>query len=187
MKIKPGLKKNPVYIINMYNAPPGSYRAGVAAKQVMAVPRLIQKNSIIMGDMNLYHTDWDNQTRNPSAQARILADWISDNHATYKLDSGTITLSQGRTLHLVISSNTVSDQITECYVEPQLQTTSDHETLLKCLEFEGVIAKKPTGVKFRLEKIDKKQFCASLEGQKDLVCTSLHQAKSALEKDRNSC
>ena len=59
--------------------------------------------------------------------------------------------------------------------------------MLTCLEFEEVIAKKPTGVKFRLEKIDKKQFCASLRGQKDLVCTSLYQVKSALEKGRNSC
>ena len=57
MEIKPGLKKNPVYIIIMYNALPGSYQAVVATKQVMAVPELMQKNSIIIGDMNLHYTD----------------------------------------------------------------------------------------------------------------------------------
>ena len=133
------------------------------------------------------HTDWDNHTCNPSAQAREFADWISDNHETYELDAGTITHSQGGTLDLVISSNTISDRITECYVEPQLHITSDHKTLLTCLEFERVVANKSTGIKFRLEKMDEKQFCASLEKQKNLVRTSLHQAELALVRGGKSC
>ena len=56
MEIKPGSKEDPIYIINIYNAPPGSDRAGVSAKQVIAIPGLMQKSSIIMGDMNLHHT-----------------------------------------------------------------------------------------------------------------------------------
>ena len=88
-------------------------------------------------------------------------------------------------LDLVISSNTISHQIIECYVEPRLHTSSDHETLLTCLEVQGAEAKKPTVVKFRLEKMDEKQFCTSLEAQKDLVRTSLRQAEAALLRIEN--
>lgn len=186
MKFRPSRKGDPFYIINIYNSPLGSNRAGLSAKQVMIISGLMQKNSIIMRDINLHHTDWDNRTRNLCIQARELADWISDNHATYELKTDTITHARDGTLDLVISSRTISDRITECYVVPELHTTSDHETLVTCLEVEGMTAKKPAGVKFRLEKMDENQFRNSLEGQKYLVRTSLRQAKAALEGGENS-
>lgn len=56
---------------------------------------------------------------------------------------------------------------------PELDIISNHKTLLTCLKVEKMAAKKPIGIKFRLEKIDEKQFCTSLEEQNNLVCISL--------------
>lgn len=96
------------------------------------------------------------------------------------METGTKTHSRVGTLDLVISSSTISHQNTECYVEPRLHTTSDHETVLTWLEVQETKANRSTVVKFRLEKMDEKQFCTSLEAQKDLVRNSLRQAEAAL-------
>lgn len=169
MEFRLGQKEDPIYIINIYNAPLRSDQAGISAKQVMT---LMQKNSIIMEDINLHYTDWDNHTRNPSIQAKECADWISDNHATYKFKVDKIMYVRDGTLDLVISSNTITDQITEFYFMPELHTISDYKTLLICIEIKVMAAKKQIGVQFWFEKMDEKQFYTSLEGQ----CRSLDQA-----------
>lgn len=64
----------------------------------------------------------------------------------------------------MIFSSIISNQVTHCYEMPELDITSDYETLLICLEAKEMEAKKSANIKFQLEKIDKKQFCSSLEG-----------------------
>lgn len=84
MEIKPGPKEDPIYILNVYNAPMGSERAGISANRLMAVPGLMQSRSIIIGEMTLHHTDWGNRTLYPTARAKEFADWIAENQATCK-------------------------------------------------------------------------------------------------------
>lgn len=46
--------------------------------------------------------------------------------------------------------------------------------------------KKLANIKFWLGKIDKKQFCNSLEGQKSIIYTSLYQVKIVPKRGENS-
>ncbi len=50
---------------------------------MMEVPELLHKRMLIMGDFNLHHTDWDNRSVNPTAQAKIFAEWIENKNAIY--------------------------------------------------------------------------------------------------------
>ena len=79
---------------------------------------------------------------------------MDSKNAIYELEVGTITHAQGGALDLVIASNSVSKQVTECYVEPNLQVTSDHETILTCLEMENPDPKKTSQRRFQLNKMD---------------------------------
>ncbi len=99
------------------------------------------------------------------------------------MEVGTVTHAQGAAFDLVIASNSISKQVTECYMEPNLNVTSDHETILTCLEMENPDPKKPSQRKFQLDKRDKKQFLSNLEVQKDLIQSALAQAESSTPGD----
>ena len=62
LEVKPSMDEEPIYILNVYNAPIGSERAGDSAEIVMGAIGLLRKRALIMGDVNLHHTDWDNRT-----------------------------------------------------------------------------------------------------------------------------
>ncbi len=63
-------------------------------------------------------------------------------------------------------------------MEPNLKVTSDHETILTCLEMGNPDPKKLTQRKFQLDKIDERQFFCNLEAQKDLIQSGLAQVES---------
>lgn len=62
LEVKPSLDEQPIYIVNVYNAPTGSEQAGKSAETMIGTPELLHKRSLIMGDIDLLHTDWDNRT-----------------------------------------------------------------------------------------------------------------------------
>lgn len=177
LEVKPSQDKEPIYILNVCNAPIRSKRAGNSAETVMQVTGLLRKRALIMGDINLHHTGWDNRTVNPTAQAKNFAEKVANKNATYGLEPVTVTHKRGGALDLVISSSPVSELIAESYVEPNLHVTSDYETILTCLQTRDQKAKKPYQQKFHLDKIDEKRFFISLEAQKDLMQRELAQAK----------
>ena len=75
------------------------------------------------------------------------------------------------------------EQVTECYVEPNLHVTSDHETIRTCLEMGNPDPKKTSQRRFQLDKMDEKQFFSNLETQKDLIQSALDQAESSTPGD----
>lgn len=81
-------------------------------------------------------------------QARKFADWVSDNYRTYKLEARIDTHIKRKMLGLVISSNTISNKITKCYIVPELYMTSDYETVFIYLEVEGIEVIKSVNMKF---------------------------------------
>lgn len=126
----------------------GSKQASRFVDITMEVSELLHKRVLIMRDFHLHHTDWDNRTVNLTAQAKRFADWIANKNAIYELQVGTVTHAWGGALDLVIASNLVSQQVTECYVEPNWHVTSDHETILACLEIVNPDLKKPSQRRF---------------------------------------
>lgn len=183
LEVKPSLDKEPIYIINAYNAPIGSERGGRSV-DIMIAPGLMNKRVLIMRDINLHHTDWDNRTVNPTTQAKRFADWIANNNAICELEVGTVTHARGGTLDLVIISNSVSKQVTECYVEPNLHVTSDRESILTYLEM-GNSDPKKTNQRLQLDRMDEKQFFSNLETQKDLIQSALAQAEFSTSGNTN--
>lgn len=111
---------------------------------------------LIIGNFNLHHTNWDNHTVNPTLQTKRFANWIANKNTRYKLEVGTVIYAWDGVLNLVIVSNSISGQITECYMEPNLYITSNHKTILTCLEMENPNSKKPSQYRFQLDKIDEK-------------------------------
>lgn len=177
LELQGGQVKDTLRIVNIYNAPRGCERAGQAANAVMEIRNLMQGQAIIMEDINLHHTDWDNQTINPLQPANKLADWVTENGALYELFPGTKTHNHRGTIDIVISSARISPNVTECYIEPSLHITSDHETIVTTVELGPEFCKENGKGKFQLRKLDEKQFLAYLESQKDLVKSVLTKAK----------
>lgn len=115
-----------------------------------------------MGDINLHQTERDNRTINPLQPAIKLADWITENGAVYEHFPGTKTHNRGGTIDVVISSARISPNVVECYIEPSLHTTSDHETIVTTVELGLEFCKENGKGKFQLGKLDEKQFLACL-------------------------
>ncbi len=130
-----------------------------------------------MGNINLHNTDWNNRTINPLQPANELADWVTETGVVYELFPGTKTHNCGGTIDIVISSARISPNVTECYIEPNLYITSDHETIVTIVQLGPEFCKENGKGKFQLGKLDKKQFLACLESQKDLVKSALTKAR----------
>ena len=104
LQIKPDENSEPIYLGKIYNASPGCEGAGETAEKLIKVAGLMQKHTIVVGDFNLHHMDWDNHTINPNRSAICLLEWVANNAVTYGLSSGTITHNRGGTLGLTICS-----------------------------------------------------------------------------------
>ncbi len=178
LEVQLSIDKEPVYIINSFNAPIGSKRVGRSVYIMMEVRELLYKRLLTMRDFNLHYNNLDNGTVIPTAQAKGFADWIAKKDTIYEQDVRTLTNAWGGAVDFVIDRNSVSEKVTECYIEPNLNGTSDHKTILTGLEMGNQDPKKPSQPKFQLDKTDEKQFFSNLEAKKDLIQSDLAQAES---------
>lgn len=69
--------------MNVYNTLQGCKKAEEAIKLIIQAPNFMQKRSLVLEDVNLYHTDWNNQTTNPSKRVTSLAEWVAGQGAFY--------------------------------------------------------------------------------------------------------
>ena len=90
-----------------------------------------------MEDVNLHHIDWNNWTTNPSKGVINLAKWVANQEAFYQFKPGTITHNRQGAIDLVIASSIMTPNITECYTEPILHTTSNHRTIVTTIKLES--------------------------------------------------
>lgn len=134
LEIKAGNLSQPSYIVSVYNAPPGCTctctRAGEATRNIMQANRLMELRTVMLGDMNLHHVDWDMRTQNPSAQAMEFANWIAENGASYNLPPGTVSQTRGGCIDLVITSRLMTNSVIESFMDEELdgnqRPQSDH-------------------------------------------------------------
>lgn len=175
-----------IYVVNIYNAPAGCIRAGEAIASVIESNILTQKSTLWAGDFNLHHVDWDLQTVNPTPQARSLAKWVTNVGVADALPPGTITHKQGGTLDFVISSSSITPDVLECYSNPDLDTTSDHEVLSTTVALNGRSQAIPKETRFQFKKLDDKVFCSTLQAQTDIIQAELAiaQGTSKFSGDR---
>ena len=68
----------PILIVNLYNPPTGSTRAHSTGQRLILMNLPDTYPTIIAGDFNLHHPDWEEMTTEPIAAARTMAEWIQD-------------------------------------------------------------------------------------------------------------
>ena len=68
----------PILVVNLYNPPSGSIGAHSTGQRPKLLDLLDLYPTIIAGDFNLHHPDWEEMTTEPPATARAMAEWIPD-------------------------------------------------------------------------------------------------------------
>lgn len=134
LELKLDLGKKSLFVANIYNAPLGYKRAGRSIDILMTVPEIWQKQLLIIRDINLHHPNWDNRTIHPTSQPPKFAEWILDYNGVKQLEPRAITHTREGILDLIISSSSIAEQITKCYVKLRLYVTGDYESILTQLK-----------------------------------------------------
>lgn len=80
---------------------------------------------------------------------------------------------QGGALNLVISSSSITSDVLECYLKPDLDTTSDHEVISTSIALNGRTQVIPKEARFQFKKLDDKIFYSTLQAQTDIIQTKL--------------
>lgn len=62
LELKLGLSKKLVFIVNIYNLSLGVKHTGKFADILINVLEIQQRQLLIIGDINLHYTNWDNYT-----------------------------------------------------------------------------------------------------------------------------
>ncbi len=132
-----------------------------------------------MGDFNLHNKDWDEHTTNVTHQAHQLAEWVANIGGAYFLEPETVIHSQGGSLDLVIFSGQMTKEVYQCYIDPNVDTTSDHKAIIIKLAINWQSCDKDYLPKFQFKKLDEKVFQANLLAKSDLLKASLENAKAA--------
>ncbi|POS82010.1 hypothetical protein EPUL_005719, partial [Erysiphe pulchra] len=138
---------------NIYNAPPSSTGAG------NGLSMLLNSNNdpfFVGGDFNLKHPSWDSITSYASPQSSELINWANQKNVSLLNPTGVPTHRAGGTIDLAFCSQLGAT----CKILSDLQTTSDHETLLSIIpnignlkDFEG---------RLRYKSLDEKLFSSIL-------------------------
>lgn len=121
-----------INIYNIYNSPAGSEDAGSGLHHTLNIPindNPLLRPSIVVGDFNIRHRDWDHTTHQAPYNGDQLVDWASRQDLYLLNPDQTATHSRGGTLDLSFSSMPLAS----CIVAHDLSTGSDHETLVTTL------------------------------------------------------
>ena len=102
LELNISIDAKPIYVVNLYNTPAGYTRAVEALMAILAADTHTQQRTLWVGDCNLHHEDWDSYTRNPTSQPQSSSEWVTNNGAPYRLDIGSVTHRQCRTLDLLL-------------------------------------------------------------------------------------
>lgn len=97
----------------------------------------------------------------------------------YVLEPRTVTHAQGGSLDLTISNGQMTKEVYQCYIDPNADTTSDHNAIITEVAINRQPHDKDHLSKFQFKKLDKKVFQTTLFAKSDLVKASLKNAKAA--------
>lgn len=153
----------PTYVLNLYNTPVNCHHLGRAAELLIKSRSLMLNLVLIRGDLNLHHINWEARTFNATKQAKELSKWVSKNATFYKVPTGLITHDQRESINLVIASTFFTNSIVECYIEPKLDCTSNHQTICTTIEDCGHHRSQNPGGRFWLCQIKEEEFVLYLE------------------------
>ena len=166
-------------LVNLYNAPPGSVRAGEAADVLLRRPDEVQAaSSLVTGDFNLHHERW-RPSLGPSqvtAQSREVAGWSERWNFELLTEPGTPTHARGGTLDLTWASAALRDtRDVQAEIAEDISISSDHEVVRIELAG-GKGARYGCPGRYRVEKTDKPRFARVLQNAVNRRIDALAQA-----------
>ena len=68
----------PVLVVNIYNPPSGSIGTHSTEQRLKLMDLSGTFLTIVAGDFNQHHPDWEEMTTEPPATARVMAEWLQD-------------------------------------------------------------------------------------------------------------
>lgn len=145
-------------MVNIYNPLIGFERFGRFANIIINIPEVQQRWLLIIRNINLHYTNWDNCTIYSIIYTQRLIEWVTNNNGAHQLKLGVSAEAKRNRLDFVISSRLLLEQVTECYVELCFYITSNRKTIITRLELEKPASKDIGQQKIRLDKINEKQF-----------------------------
>jgi hypothetical protein len=145
-------------ILNVYNAPPGCIRPGLAAQALTSLPpAFLSQPLFLAGDLNLLHRSWQpSLQRGQTAFADPFADWLDQSQLVFISEVDRPTYDKGNVLDLAFSSASLALEGAKTIVVPHLDVTSDHRPLLTCIPWDQRFVE-PAG-KLRLDTLDQPLF-----------------------------
>jgi ribonuclease HI/exonuclease III len=150
-------------IINIYNAPHGSIRAGEAAKALTSLPENISSQpTILAGDLNLLHERWQpSLDTSPTAFAEQFIEWLDHTDMTLISEIDNPTHNKGNVLDLTLASNSLALSGASAVVATHLDATSDHLPLLITVPWDHIPIESTR--KLRFDTLNQPLFLSLLE------------------------
>ena len=97
----------PVLVVNVYNAPPGSNGVGMAARALTSLSATMFERCVLLaGDFNLHHERWQPSLQNgPTNNADAFVAWMDSIPLTFISELDKPTHDRGNVLDLVLASS----------------------------------------------------------------------------------
>src|SRR6201990_1382695 len=149
-------------VINVYNAPVGSVRAGEAAKALTQLPPiLLSQPTVMAGDFNLLHHRWQpSLQRAPTPFAEPFVAWLDSTQLALSSEPDRATHDLGNVLDLFFVSSCLALAGSNTVVAYDLDATSDHWPLLSSITWDQKYAE-PTK-RLRFDTLDQRLFLSQL-------------------------
>ena len=163
-------------VMNVYNAPPGSIRAGEAAKALSLLPSSFFHQPLFMaGDFNLLHSRWQPSLQGShSILADPFVDWLDNSQLVLISEIDCPTHNRDNVLDLAFTSSPLVVAGASSEVAYHLNTTSDHLPLLSSIPWDQRFAKSARNL--RPTTLDQPLFlsllAANLDGPEPLASTT---------------
>ncbi|EED15696.1 hypothetical protein TSTA_051320, partial [Talaromyces stipitatus ATCC 10500] len=119
-------------IVNIYNAPAGSIRAGEAAKALTILPEAYFPQAMILaGNLNLLHNRWQPSLhRSPTPSAEPFINWLDLQGLVLISDIDCPTHERGNMLDLSFASSPLALAGAKTSIASHLDAISDHQPLI---------------------------------------------------------
>jgi ribonuclease HI len=172
-----------ISIANIYNAPPGAKGEGEAAKILLALAIHHEHPLLLAGDFNLRHEHWQPSITQRSQGAERFFQWTQQQGLTLTSPLDEPTQARGNTIDLTWTSPALMRYRVTTQAASNLNTTSDHETLLTQINT-GTRHRATAGdTQFRMNTMDSQLFKSTLESA---IIPAQHTAAELTQNQANS-
>ena len=187
----------PILVVNLYNPPSGSIRAHSTGQRLKLLDLPDAYPTIIAGDFNLHHPDWEEMTTEPPATARAMAEWLQDMSFSLLNVHNYPTFHHHNHLHHSVCDLTMVNRraightlVSQWKVDEEARTGSDHIVIRFMVANERIatgetVIERPNWKKAN-GKAYNKAFRAALDKRRDQMDSVMNQERPTREALENA-